>query len=133
MESYESFYKVVVTNRKQTVIPKNRIMKRIFAVGLLALALQANGQETTETELGKVDEQNAWDLRCYPNPTSDLLIIKSSKEIKSIEFFDINGKEIKPTGMPNECYSLSELPSGWVFMLVESVDGFIEKKNVYKQ
>ena len=56
-------------------------MKRIFAVGLLALALQANGQETTETELGKVDQQNAWDLRCYPNPTSDLLINVMEKEI----------------------------------------------------
>src|SRR3989344_340925 len=83
--------------------------------------------------LRKVDTLNQWDLRCFPNPTSDLLIIKSSKEIKSIDFFDINGREIKPTGMPNECYSLSDLPSGWVFLLVESVDGFIEKKNVYKQ
>lgn len=108
-------------------------MKRLLAIGMLAFTCQLSAQETTEPTLGKVDEMNEWDLRCFPNPTSDLLIIKSSKEIKSIDFFDINGRELKPTGMPNECYSLSDLPSGWVFMLVESVDGFVEKKNVYKQ
>jgi Secretion system C-terminal sorting domain len=109
-------------------------MKRLLTIGMLAFACQLSAQETMEeTTLGKVDSLNQWDLRCFPNPTSDLLIIKSSKEIKSIDFFDINGRELKPTGMPNECYSLSDLPSGWVFLLVESADGFIEKKNVYKQ
>ena len=117
------------------IIPEKRNMKRLLTLGMLAFACQLSAQETTEepTTLGKVDVLNEWDLRGFPNPTSDLLIIKSSKEIKSIDFFDINGRELKPTGMPNECYSLSDLPSGWVFLLVESTDGFIEKKNVYKQ
>lgn len=112
---------------------KKEIMKRIIFIGLLVCTTPIFAQEeATEPTLGKTDTLNVWDLRAFPSPTSDLLIVKSSKEIKSIEFFDINGKEIKPVEMPNNCYSLSSLPSGWVFLLVESNDGFIEKKNVYK-
>jgi hypothetical protein len=108
-------------------------MKRIVAAGLLVIGLQATGQEVTETAFGKVDESNTWDLRCFPNPTSDLVIIKSSKDIKTVDFFDLNGRELKPAALPNHCYSLSDLPTGWIFILVESTDGFVEKKNVYKQ
>lgn len=109
-------------------------MKRLIAGALLLVAtLPAAAQENSETTYGKTDLANVWDLRCYPNPTSDLLIIRSSKEIKSVDFFDLNGRTIQVTAMPNNCYSLSELPSGWIFVLIESTDGFIEKKNVYKQ
>lgn len=108
-------------------------MKRIIFICLLVCTTPIFAQEeATEPTLGKTDTLNEWDLRAFPSPTSDLLIVKSSKEIKSIEFFDINGKEIKPVEMPNNCYSLSSLPTGWVFLLVESSDGYIEKKNVYK-
>lgn len=108
-------------------------MKRILAAGLLIIGFHAAGQELNETAFGKVDEANTWDLRCFPNPTSDLLIVKSSKDIKSIDFFDLNGRELKPAPLPNNTYSLSDLPTGWVFMLIESTDGFVEKKNIYKQ
>jgi hypothetical protein len=112
---------------------KTQFMKRIFAAGLLVIGLHATGQETVQTAFGKTDETNAWDLRCFPNPTSDLVMIKSSKEIKNVDFFDLNGRELKPAELPNHCYSLSDLPTGWVFILVESTDGFVEKKNLYKQ
>jgi len=108
-------------------------MKRVIAAGLLVIGLQATGQELSETAYGKTDELNTWDLRCFPSPTTDLLIIKSSKEIKSVDFFDLNGREIKIAELPNHCYSLSDLPQGWIFVLVESTDGFVEKKNVFKQ
>jgi Secretion system C-terminal sorting domain len=108
-------------------------MKRLFAVALLLIGMTAFGQENTEITYGKTDETNEWDLRCYPNPTSDLLIVRSSKEIKSVDFFDLNGREIKPTELPNNCFLLSDLPSGWIFLLIESTDGYVEKKNVYKQ
>ena len=74
-----------------------------------------------------------WDIRCYPNPTSDLLMIKSSIEIKEVTLFDLNGSVIKAPALPNWSYSLHDIPAGWVFVYIESIDGRIEKKNVFKQ
>lgn len=73
-----------------------------------------------------------WDLKVYPNPTSDLLIVASSVDIKDVTLIDLNGQVIKNHAMPNWCYSLHDLPAGWIFVYVESKDGRIEKKNVYK-
>lgn len=73
-----------------------------------------------------------WDLKVYPNPTSDLLIVSSSVEIKDITLIDLNGQVIKNPALPNWCFSLHDLPEGWIFVYIESTDGRIEKKNVYK-
>ena len=73
-----------------------------------------------------------WDLKVYPNPTSDLLIVSSSVDIKDITLIDLNGQVIKNRAMPNWCFSLHDLPQGWIFVYIESMDGRIEKKNVYK-
>lgn len=105
-------------------------MKRVMMMGILLCGMQAVAQE--ETAFGKTAEVE-WDLRCFPNPTSDLLIIKSSKEIKQVQFYDLNGSELKAGSMPNNCYSLSDFPDGWIFLRVESTDGTVEKKQVYKQ
>lgn len=74
----------------------------------------------------------SWDLRVYPNPTSDLLMISSSLEIKDVTLIDLNGQVLKNHALPNWCYSLHDLPAGWIFVYIESTDGRIEKKNVYK-
>jgi hypothetical protein len=73
-----------------------------------------------------------WDLKVYPNPTSDLLMISSSLEIKDVTLIDLNGQVIKNHAMPNWCYSLHDLPAGWIFVYIESSDGRVEKKNIYK-
>lgn len=104
-------------------------MKRLALISLLAcLSLNSFGQDA-EPEI--ID--TTWQIRCYPNPTSDLLIIESSKEIKDVTLIDLNGQVIKAPAMPNWCYSLHELPAGWLFVYIESTDGKIEKKNIYKQ
>lgn len=80
-------------------------------------------------------EENAlpnWDLKVYPNPTSDLLIVSSSVDIKDVTLIDLNGQVIKNRALPNWCYSLNDLPAGWIFVYVESTDGRVEKKNIYK-
>lgn len=73
-----------------------------------------------------------WDLKVYPNPTSDLLIISSSVDIKDVTLIDLNGQVLKNPALPNWCFSLHDLPEGWIFVYIESTDGRIEKKNVYK-
>lgn len=75
----------------------------------------------------------SWELKCYPNPTSDLLIISSSIPIKETTFIDLNGQVLHLTDLPNNCYSLHDLPAGWIFVYIESADGRVEKKNIYKQ
>ena len=108
-------------------------MKQIVFIGMLLIGCRGFAQEMTESAFGIEEKGEDWDLRCFPNPTSDLLMVKSSKEIKHIEFYDINGKELRLPAMPNNCYSLNDVPVGWVFLLIESTDGFYDRKSVYKQ
>jgi hypothetical protein len=46
---------------------------------------------------------------------------------------DLNGEVVKVAALPNWCYSLHELPSGWLFFFIENEEGTIERKNVFKQ
>jgi Secretion system C-terminal sorting domain len=102
-------------------------MKVVLILVVFVLSLQLSAQEEVSSELTK-----EWKVSCYPNPTSDLLIIESSDEIKSVTLINLNGEVIKPLSMPNWCYSLSEIPAGWVFVYIENQAGEIMKKNVFK-
>lgn len=101
-------------------------MKTLILAGFIAcISTHAFSQEA-------VQDSTPWVLNCYPNPTSDLLIVTSSLEIKDITLIDINGQVIKAPKMPNWSFSLHDLPQGWLFVYVETMDGRIEKRNVYK-
>ncbi len=102
-------------------------MKKFLFILVLACSTFAFGQEFAHDSISK-----PWDIRCFPNPTSDLLIITSSEELDQILLFDINGSAIKAGVLPNNCFSLHEIPSGWVFIYLEARDGRIEKKTVWK-
>lgn len=97
--------------------------------GLLLISSSLSAQITDPPEESQLQE---WELKVYPNPTSDLLMISSSLEIKDVTLIDLNGQVLKNHAMPNWCYSLHDLPAGWIFVYIESVDGRVEKKNVYK-
>ena len=97
--------------------------------GLLLISSSLSAQSTDHPEESQLQE---WELKVYPNPTSDLLMISSSLEIKDVTLIDLNGQVLKNHAMPNWCYSLHDLPAGWIFVYIESVDGRVEKKNVYK-
>ncbi len=101
-------------------------MKRsIFALSLLISGLSYS------QDIDSLN-QEAWEITCYPNPTSDLLVVKSNREIKDIQIIDLTGSVVKAAPMPNWCYSLHDLPSGWLFVYVIATDGNIEKRNIYK-
>ncbi len=97
--------------------------------GLLLFSSSLSAQSTDPPEESQLP---VWDLKVYPNPTSDLLMVTSSLEIKDITLIDLNGQVLKNHAMPNWCFSLQDLPQGWIFVYIESIDGRIEKKNVYK-
>jgi hypothetical protein len=112
---------------------KKQAMKPIqfFIISLFISMLFAplSFSQEAEQEL----ETATWDLRCYPNPTSDLLVIQSSIPIKEVTVIDLNGDVVKVSALPNWCFSLHELPSGWLFFFIENENGTIERKNVFKQ
>ncbi len=105
--------------------------KTILACAFVAFFSFSNFSFSQEAESEL--EASSWDLRCYPNPTSDLMVIQSSIPIKEVTVIDLNGEVVKVAALPNWCYSLHELPSGWLFFFIENEEGTIERKNVFKQ
>lgn len=101
-------------------------MKRLLFAGILFVANFGFAQETDSLETTK------WELQCYPNPTSDLLVVKSNREIREIQIIDLTGTVVKAHAMPNWCFSLNDLPAGWFFVYVVDESGNIEKRNIYK-
>ena len=101
-------------------------MKRsVFVLSLLLTSLSySQNMDSLDTKV--------WEITCYPNPTSDLLVVKSNREIREIQILDLTGSVVKASPMPNWCYSLHDLPSGWLFVYVIGTDGNIEKRNIYK-
>ncbi len=100
-------------------------MKRIFFVLALCATNVSFAQEADSLNTN-------WELKCYPNPTSDLLVVNSNIDIKEVQIIDLSGSVVKANPMPNWCFSLHDLPSGWLFVYVISTDGRVEKKNIYK-
>lgn len=105
-------------------------MKTVVLLG--GLLLISSSIFAQSADLPEESQLPAWELKVYPNPTSDLLMISSSLEIKDVTLIDLNGQVLKNHAMPNWCFSLHDLPAGWIFVYIESLDGRIEKKNIYK-
>ncbi len=102
-------------------------MKALLILVVAILSFQLTAQEELNSEL-----TDLWKVSCYPNPTSDLLVIESSDEIKSVTLINLNGEVLKLNPLPNWCYSLSDIPAGWIFVYIENKTGDIIKKNVFK-
>lgn len=100
-------------------------MKRLLFFSLFFLVFKGMAQE--------VITNGNFDVRCYPNPTSDLLIVQTTVVIKTIQLIDLNGQVVKVHSLPNNCFSLADLPNGCFFVYIESEDGRLVKKTVIKQ
>lgn len=67
----------------------------------------------------------------YPNPTSDILNIKSNSEIQSIEVFDISGRKMN-TELNGHKVDVSHLSSGSYTIIITSKDGNVSEKFIKK-
>jgi hypothetical protein len=103
-------------------------MKRLVIFSLFLFVFEGKAQEAFITQTSETFE-----VRCYPNPTSDLLIVQSSVPIKTMQLIDLNGQVVKANPLPNNCFSMADLPNGWFFVYIENEAGEVVKKNVYKQ
>lgn len=73
------------------------------------------------------------EVKIFPNPFSDSFSIKLSpqQKIKSLKIVDLNGrlvKNIQPNITSNSVYNLSNLKSGIYLVLIETDQGFAQKK-----
>jgi hypothetical protein len=50
-----------------------------------------------------------------------------------MQLIDLNGQVVKANPLPNNCFSMADLPNGWFFVYIENEAGEVVKKNVYKQ
>lgn len=80
-------------------------------------------------DLRKDTKANPLDI--YPNPTSDLLYIKSDSKIKGIEIYDVSGKKINVTWNDNKV-DVKGIPSGAYIINIQTENGKITKKFIKK-
>lgn len=66
----------------------------------------------TQTGTLKTGESKISLITLYPNPTSDYLNIRSDKNIKKVELFDISGKLVLSSKLENHRISVGKFPKG---------------------
>ena len=75
---------------------------------------------------------NNHDIIIYPNPSSNFINIKSNKHIKSINLFDISGKEISFLFNDNNL-DMSLIRPGFYILIIELNNGKRIKKEIIKK
>lgn len=77
-----------------------------------------------------VIEENESKFKIYPNPVTDVLYVHSQVPITQLTVYDILGKSILEKQGDTGQINVSNLPSGLLFVKLESLDGFAIKKIV---
>ena len=66
-------------------------------------------------------------VQLYPNPTQDVLNIKSDKEILNVQIIDMQGKLVKTVFAINQL-DIRALPKGVYVVRVETSEGIFTEK-----
>lgn len=90
----------------------------------------------TVEDCSNTNENNFINTNIYPNPTSEILFIETNSQIDKISLIDLTGKQIntETTLINNSTHrlSLSELPKGVYFIILEANKNRITKKVIKK-
>ena len=70
------------------------------------------------------------DLTLQPNPTSDVLTLKTSLTIEKCEIYDALGRVVQTSGIQGQAISVAHLPKGSYSIKVFGADGFAVKQFV---
>ena len=77
---------------------------------------------------------NSFDFAYYPNPVKDVLNIKSQKEVKSVEVFNLTEqKVVLSTKVLNGQINVSSLTTGTYVFRVTMEDGKVETFKIIKK
>ena len=81
-----------------------------------------------------IEDETLTDLSIYPNPADDILIIKTSADLreKIATVFDITGKRVYNQKLLNNRLNVSSLESGVYVLRIESEGKSIRRKFVKK-
>ena len=77
-----------------------------------------------------IEDQNALQVELVPNPVKDVLHIKSKEPITELTVYDVLGRSILKKHGNVDQLNVSNLPSGLLFVKLESLDGFAIRKVV---
>lgn len=93
--------------------------------------LSVDDVTVTATTLATSDV-NKTKLSIYPNPTTDVLNIKSDSKVKSADIYDISGKLVKSVEVADGKINVQELANGSYVLKVSSEKGATSHKFIKK-
>lgn len=101
--------------------------------GLTSFSQFAIGIATTNITLGnKLFTTNSPNLSVFPNPTTDIMTISSTENIKSIVIYDFLGKQIL-NNFSNTKIDMSKLSSGVYFLKIQLENGEVKTQKIIKK
>ena len=114
--------------RRLTFSGDNLLLKTV-AGSEITYSLAGVGKITFEdvTDTGISDLQSKVEIKLYPNPSADFVIIDSSVGIASWTLFDLNGKLLKQSVSELQI-RVSDLPAGVYFLKIDTGNGVVTKK-----
>ncbi len=93
-----------------------------------------NNYVTTIIENMDLNEvNNKLELQIYPNPTNDVVQIKSKMDVLSVEIFDTTGKLIKTSLVKNQSISIKGLEKGIYLLKLNFSDNTAVTKKLIKK
>jgi hypothetical protein len=94
-----------------------------------------NGQtfyRITNEIMNTNDQMDQNDIQIYPNPSKDIVYIKSHQQIQAISVYDLNGKRLSIHQNADKV-QINHLPKGNYILIVELKTGQIIQKKLVKQ
>lgn len=70
------------------------------------------------------------EFKIYPNPSSDIINIKTNQNVKQILLYDIQGREVYSSSENTENLKVNQFNKGVYFLKIEAESGFTTKKIV---
>lgn len=98
------------------------------AAGGVSLALDTFAI-TGQLGTNEINEESSFAI--YPNPTTDILNIRSDDKIKGVTVFDLSGKKLK-VNFADNAINVKHLQSGTYLITVETANGSSSKKFIKK-
>lgn len=96
--------------------------------------IETNDEQTVFADLSKDDFNKELSIQVYPNPTQDVLSIKSDSTINSIQLYDAQGRLLftKLAGEGTSTIDLSSRASGIYFLKIITEEGVKTEKVIKK-
>jgi hypothetical protein len=122
-DSVKFYYVVNATNNDGT--------NQGDALFVSSVAFAANPPNSAESE-----QTNKTAVSIYPNPASNIIIVKDAEVNSSVEIFGVNGKSVvsqQRIGNSIEHISLEQLPAGKYYMHITRLNGLKQVESFVKQ